>query len=201
MGEDRVFAPPFMPLGGRRIVLWETDVAHLVPDHYETAGVEIGQRTNKHRIDGAKHRGVYADAERQRGDCDARERRVAAELAQSVADIERELLQSHPAPRLANLLFHEHCIAECPPSAMLPGLLRLEVQVILDLPFEVAFPLRPRPWPRVFDTRPNAHVNTPLRQALPAGGAQPVILELAFPVATSVWVSDPPTRNLTCQDH
>src|SRR5436309_715738 len=42
--------------------------------------------------------------------------------------------------------------------------LRLEVQVILDLAFEVALPLRPRPWSKVFDTCPNAHINSPLGQ-------------------------------------
>ena len=62
------------------------------------SGVGIGQRTNQHGIDGAEHRGVDADAERQRGDGDGGERRIAADLAQSVADIARELLPDAASP-------------------------------------------------------------------------------------------------------
>jgi hypothetical protein len=56
-----MFSTPLVPLGGRRMVFRKTDVAHLVPDHDEAAGVGIGQRTNQHRIDGAEHAGVDGD--------------------------------------------------------------------------------------------------------------------------------------------
>lgn len=74
----------------------ETDVAQVVPDHDETAGVVVRQRANQDRIDGAEHGRIRADPERQRGDGDARERRIAAHLPQGVADIACELLQVGP---------------------------------------------------------------------------------------------------------
>src|SRR4030095_1110953 len=58
IGEDGVAAPPFDPLGGRGIVLRETDVTHLVPDHDEASGVEIGQWTNEDGGDGGAPRRV-----------------------------------------------------------------------------------------------------------------------------------------------
>jgi hypothetical protein len=118
----------------------ETDVTHLVPDHDETAGVDKGQRTNQNRIDGTEHRGVYSDAERQRCDGDGRERWIAADLAQSVTDITGKLLQARPAPRRANILAHNQCVAERPMNARSSGLLSLEIQVIPVLAFEVALP-------------------------------------------------------------
>ena len=93
----------------------------------------------QYRIDGAKHRGVDADAERQRCDCDGRERRIAANLAQFVADIAGELLQARPAPRRANVFLDSHRIAESPlcgvtrfigRQATLSGLLRFQIQSI-----------------------------------------------------------------------
>ena len=61
----------------------------VVPDHDETVGVGVRQRADQHRVDGAEHRGVDADAERERGDGDGRERGIAPDLAQAVADVAR----------------------------------------------------------------------------------------------------------------
>ncbi len=38
-------------------------MAHLVPDHDEATVVDIGQRTNQYRIDGAEHGGSAAAEE------------------------------------------------------------------------------------------------------------------------------------------
>src|SRR5205809_5175583 len=83
----------------------ETDVAHLVPDHDEPVGIDIGQRTNEYRIDCAEHRRVDADAERQRRDGDGRKRRIAADLTQSVTDIPRDLVQPGAAASGSDAFF------------------------------------------------------------------------------------------------
>lgn len=69
----------------------EADVAHLVPDHDETVGVRIGQRTNEDRVDRAEHRRVDPDAERQR----RRKRRIAPEQAQRVAHVAGDVRQPY----------------------------------------------------------------------------------------------------------
>ena len=102
--EHRVEAAPRVPLRGRRIELLGTGQARVVvPDHDQTAGVRIGQRPDQDGIDGAEHRGVDADAERQRADGDRRERRIAADLAQAIADILSDLLHKRPATRAITL--------------------------------------------------------------------------------------------------
>ena len=76
-----------MPLGGRRIVFRETDMAHLVPDHDETAGVDVGQWTNQYRIDGAEDGAVATDAEREREHGHGGETGVLQQLAEGEAKI------------------------------------------------------------------------------------------------------------------
>ena len=65
----------------------DVGLAHVVPDHHETVRVGVGQRADQHRVEGAEHRGNPADAERERRDRDRRERRIASDLPQSVADV------------------------------------------------------------------------------------------------------------------
>src|SRR5262245_66632287 len=66
VGENGVVEPPLMPFGGRGKELRFSDLACVVPDHNEAAGVEIGQGTNNTRIDVAKSCGIGSDPERER---------------------------------------------------------------------------------------------------------------------------------------
>ena len=95
IGEHCVLPPPLGPFGGRGEEVVRVSLPHVVPDHHEPAGVGIGQRTNENGIDGAEHRRVGADAQRQSRDGDGRERRVPSHLSQSVPDVAPELVHEY----------------------------------------------------------------------------------------------------------
>jgi hypothetical protein len=59
------------------------------------------QRTEERAVDEAEHRGVEADADRQRRDGDQREAGIAAKPARRVADIGHSLFE-HGSPRVCD---------------------------------------------------------------------------------------------------
>ena len=62
-------------------------LAQRVPNHDETVRIGVRQGAYQHRVDGAEHRCKAADAERERRDRDSRERRIAPDLPQSIAEV------------------------------------------------------------------------------------------------------------------
>ena len=57
------------------------------PDERESARIAIRKRPKHHGVDDAEHRGVGADAERQRDDRDGREARRSAQATRGIAHI------------------------------------------------------------------------------------------------------------------
>ena len=143
VAEDRVAAPPLQHFRGGGEVLRNAVAAQIVPDHDELVRGGVRQRTEQDGVEGAEHRGHAADAERQRGDGHGREPQIAADLAEAETDIARELLETRPAPRRADVFFHERRVAERPPRAPRSRFLRLEVEATLNLAFEVRLPRSP----------------------------------------------------------
>ena len=105
--EDGIETPPLDPFSGcgvrrRR----DVGVAHLVPDHDETAGVGIWQGADQHGIEGAEHRRHPADAERERRNRDRCERRIAPELPHPVTRIPAGHVEPGAVTAGPNALLH-----------------------------------------------------------------------------------------------
>src|SRR5215472_11925212 len=73
--------------------------------HDKLRWVAHGERTEDHRVDNGKDRRVGSDAERESENCNCREPRIAAELAQAVAEVLQEFFDESNASGIANLLF------------------------------------------------------------------------------------------------
>ena len=80
---------PLNPFSGCGVAFASRRVglAQCVPDHYETVRIGVREWAYQHRVDGAEHRRNPADTESERRDRDSRERRIASELPQSIADV------------------------------------------------------------------------------------------------------------------
>ena len=124
----------------------------VAPDHDEMVRAGVRERTNQYRVEGAEHRRNSANAERQSCDCDGGEHGIAADLAQSVAGIARELLHSRPAPCCASVLLHQGAVtqfAACRQSGValcqsgFLTLFRFLFQVELKFLAQLGFPVRP----------------------------------------------------------
>ena len=103
--EHRVVAPPFVPLRRRgKEFRLATGPARVVPDHDETVGIRIGQRSNQYRVHDTKHRSIHADAKCERRDRDARECRIVSDLTQSVAHISPDHIEPGTIARRAHAL-------------------------------------------------------------------------------------------------
>src|SRR5207249_4757203 len=66
----------------------------------------VGQRLQQHGLDHAEHRGVDADADRQRGGGDERERAVLEEQPERVPKVLCRLVNPTCPPSIAAFLFH-----------------------------------------------------------------------------------------------
>jgi hypothetical protein len=76
-----------------------------VPHGHEPFGAWIRKRFQQHAVDHAEDGGVGADADRQRHQCDAGERRTAAQGAQRIARIADHILEPGK-PALIAQCFH-----------------------------------------------------------------------------------------------
>jgi hypothetical protein len=141
--EALVERPPVLDIRIGRDVLHVTRPRVGRPDEDEPIRVGVGQRPQQHGAEQAEDRGIRADAETERENRDARERRVPAQHARADAQVLHEMVERGESRAVPVVLPDLREAAE-PDERLAPRLVRRHsgAQVVVDVHVQVALKLR-----------------------------------------------------------
>ncbi len=85
--ENAVLRFPVQIICGRRSVIGETEVGHVLPDDHQAVRLGVGKGPQQNRFYRAENGGVSADSERQGGDRQRKKARILRDLPEGIAEI------------------------------------------------------------------------------------------------------------------